>query len=84
MVVTVLIAVLNGPEPASAQSILVPMDRGQVNHLKAYGLTYWTIELGAMQSLGNGRPKANDGSHVIRTYGRKQEQIADAGQNRLA
>jgi hypothetical protein len=27
-----------------AQSILVPMDRSQANHLKAYGLTYWTLE----------------------------------------
>jgi hypothetical protein len=31
-------------DTARAQSILVPMDRAQVNHLKAYGLTYWTLE----------------------------------------
>jgi len=30
--------------PASAQWLLVPMDRGQTNHLRAYGLTYWTLE----------------------------------------
>ena len=29
-----------GGDAASAQSILVPMDRSQTNHLKAYGLTY--------------------------------------------
>ena len=33
-----------GPAPAEAQFILVPMDRTQTNHLKAYGLTYWTLE----------------------------------------
>lgn len=31
-------------EPVSAQWILVPMDRAQENHLRAYGLTYWTLE----------------------------------------
>ena len=30
--------------PAHAQWLLVPMDRDQENHLKAYGLTYWTLE----------------------------------------
>ena len=24
--------------------ILVPMDEGQTNHLKAYGLAYWALE----------------------------------------
>ena len=32
------------PQPVSAQWILVPMDRDQRNHLRAYGLTYWTLE----------------------------------------
>ena len=27
------------------QWLLVPMDNTQVNHLKAYGLTYWTLEV---------------------------------------
>jgi len=31
------------PLPASAQYLLVPMDREQTNHLKAYGLTYWVL-----------------------------------------
>lgn len=35
------------PAAASAQWLLVPMDRSQNNHLKAYGLTYWTLEQGA-------------------------------------
>jgi hypothetical protein len=30
--------------PAAAQWILVPMDREQRNHLKAYGLTHWALE----------------------------------------
>jgi hypothetical protein len=29
---------------AFAQYLLVPMERTQTNHLKAYGLTYWTLE----------------------------------------
>jgi hypothetical protein len=33
--------------PVSAQHLLVPMDEAQTNHLKAYGLTYHTLELGA-------------------------------------
>ncbi|HEX9885643.1 MAG TPA: hypothetical protein VGA70_04105 [Longimicrobiales bacterium] len=35
-----------GPAPLGAQHLLVPMDRSQTNHLKAYGLTYWTLERG--------------------------------------
>nr|NIP81846.1 asparagine synthetase B [Gemmatimonadota bacterium]NIQ57413.1 asparagine synthetase B [Gemmatimonadota bacterium]NIU77578.1 asparagine synthetase B [Gammaproteobacteria bacterium]NIX46761.1 asparagine synthetase B [Gemmatimonadota bacterium] len=31
---------------AYAQSLLVPMDRDQTNHLKAYGLTFWALEQG--------------------------------------
>lgn len=32
---------------AQASSILIPMDEdGQKNHLKAYGIAYWSIELG--------------------------------------
>ncbi|MGD8319643.1 MAG: asparagine synthetase B [Gemmatimonadota bacterium] len=34
------------PARVSGQKILVPMDRGQQNHLKAYGLTYWTLKQG--------------------------------------
>lgn len=37
-------AFLGGTRPASAQWLLVPMDRSQTNHLKAYGLTYWALE----------------------------------------
>ncbi len=29
--------------PLSAQHLIVPMDAAQSNHLKAYGLTYWTL-----------------------------------------
>jgi len=38
-----LVALGVGATPASAQWLLVPMDRAQQNHLKAYGLTYWTL-----------------------------------------
>ena len=30
---------------ASAQYLLVPMEETQTNHLKAYGLTYWALEV---------------------------------------
>jgi hypothetical protein len=33
-------------EPASAQWLLVPMDREQSDHLRAYGLTYWVLDQG--------------------------------------
>jgi hypothetical protein len=35
-----------GAAPAAAQWILVPMDREQSDHLRAYGLTYWVLEQG--------------------------------------
>lgn len=31
------------PTDVRAQSLLVPMDGAQANHLKAYGLTYWVL-----------------------------------------
>ena len=43
----VLILALCGlPQPVVSQNLLVPMDRAQGNHLRAYGLTYWTLEQG--------------------------------------
>ena len=33
-----------GIRSVQAQSLLVPMDRQQQNHLRAYGLAYWTLE----------------------------------------
>jgi hypothetical protein len=32
--------------PARAQHLIVPMDSDQNNHLRAYGLTFWTIQKG--------------------------------------
>jgi hypothetical protein len=32
--------------PAASQWLLVPMDRDQADHLRAYGLTYWVLEQG--------------------------------------
>jgi hypothetical protein len=39
-------AVLVLPATLGAQQLLVPMDRSQENHLRAYGLTYWALEQG--------------------------------------
>jgi hypothetical protein len=40
------LALAAGPRNASAQWLLVPMDRQQENHLRAYGLTFWTLTEG--------------------------------------
>ena len=29
-----------------ASRLLIPMDEGQANHLKAYGMAYWVLEQG--------------------------------------
>lgn len=47
VVSTVLaVASLGWVAPAAAQNLLVPMDRSQTEHLRAYGLTYWVLERG--------------------------------------
>jgi hypothetical protein len=42
--VLVLMAAVMSPMSVEAQWLLVPMDRGQQNHLRAYGLTYWALQ----------------------------------------
>jgi len=42
----VLAALVSLPADAHAQRLLIPMDDGQSNHLKAYGLTYSAIKVG--------------------------------------
>ena len=44
---TLLTALLLAPAALRAQHLLVPMDQDQDDHLKAYGLTYWSLERGA-------------------------------------
>jgi hypothetical protein len=43
--VLMLVALL-APAGLRAQHLIVPMDRTQSDHLKAYGLTYWTLQQG--------------------------------------
>ncbi len=43
----VVLLVASLTSPLAAQRLLVPMDDGQQNHLKAYGLTYNAIKAGA-------------------------------------
>src|SRR5215210_4274277 len=38
------LVVLSAASPVRAQHLLVPMDRAQNDHLKAYGLTYWVLD----------------------------------------
>lgn len=40
------LALVAGAVPARAQWLLVPMDRAQADHLRAYGLAYWVLEQG--------------------------------------
>jgi len=40
-----LVLALSGGAPARAE-LLVPMDQTQTDHLRAYGLTYWTLQQG--------------------------------------
>ncbi len=42
-VIYLLLMLVSAPAVANAQ-LLVPMDEAQANHLKAYGLTYWTLD----------------------------------------
>jgi len=44
--VVLALVLLMAPAQAAAQWLLVPMDRAQPNHLKAYGLTYWSLAEG--------------------------------------
>ncbi|MEO1077536.1 MAG: asparagine synthetase B, partial [Bacteroidota bacterium] len=41
-----LLALLVGALPLRAQDVLVPMDEGQTDHLKAYGAMYWYLAQG--------------------------------------
>jgi hypothetical protein len=43
ILISLLIGMTVGAAKAHAQ-LLVPMDDGQANHLKAYGLTYWVLD----------------------------------------
>jgi len=43
-VTTLIILTLIFTSSAFAQWLLIPMDKKQTNHLKAYGLTYWTLQ----------------------------------------
>jgi hypothetical protein len=43
----VMLALVCAPATTLAQRLLVPMDDGQTNHLKAYGLTYNAMQAGA-------------------------------------
>jgi hypothetical protein len=41
--IIIVILLLGTPESLRGQWLLVPMDRSQQDHLRAYGLTYWTL-----------------------------------------
>jgi hypothetical protein len=44
--IAVVVGLASVPSPGAGQSLLVPMDRRQSNHLKAYGLTFHVLEAG--------------------------------------
>lgn len=41
-----IFSVLCTVKPVSSQHLLIPMDLRQTDHLKAYGIAYWTLERG--------------------------------------
>ena len=43
-----LVICLSSPLGAAATQLLTPMDNSQSNHLKAYGIAYWTLENGVV------------------------------------
>ena len=42
-IITILILTFNF---SFSQKILIPMDQTQIDHLKAYGIAYWTLKQG--------------------------------------
>lgn len=38
------LVLLGALRPAAAAKILIPMDKGQADHLKAYGIVYWVLQ----------------------------------------
>ena len=59
-----------------ATQLLVPMDESQTNHLKAYGLAYWTLEKGVtIEWLLNYR----GGSFLIRHLKSIEEELIFRG-----
>ncbi len=46
LILVLALAGTGGLPSLEAQQLLVPMDDVQSNHLRAYGLTYWTLERG--------------------------------------
>ncbi|HSM07139.1 MAG TPA: hypothetical protein VK858_21105 [Longimicrobiales bacterium] len=44
--VLIVLTLLLTAVPAAGQHLLVPMDREQTDHLRAYGLTFWVLEQG--------------------------------------
>jgi len=67
---------LGGVRAGSAQMLLVPMDESQDNHLRAYGLVYWTISTGeSAEWLLNYRA----GSFLVPSQQRVVEQAALMG-----
>lgn len=43
-VMVLALCLFGAPSNAAADKLLVPMDLGQANHLKAYGLAYWALQ----------------------------------------
>ena len=41
-----LVLLMASALPSRTQSLLIPMDEVQTDHLKAYGLVYWTLAQG--------------------------------------
>ncbi|MCH7891575.1 MAG: hypothetical protein IH921_08740 [Gemmatimonadetes bacterium] len=64
------------PVPGAAQSLLVPMDRVQENHLKAYGVAFWVLQRAVnIDWLLNYR----GGSFLIESFPELEQELAIRG-----
>jgi len=78
------------PPTAHAQEILVPMDTGQTDHLKAYGVAYWAIDQGMeVDWLLNYRggsfllPASSSLTRELNTRGVRYEQVSGSETARI-
>lgn len=85
LAIAVVIAIA---QPATAQYLLAPMDNAQSNHLKAYGLAYWTLQRGEtvewLLNYRGGSFLLPDGETVRREAALRGVSVEPLGAGRLA
>ncbi|MDE2833966.1 MAG: asparagine synthetase B [Bacteroidota bacterium] len=73
---SLVLAVLVVAYPVRGQDILIPMDAGQTDHLKAYGVAFWALERGQpVEWLLNYR----GGAFMVGNFGTLERELAVRG-----